>query len=60
MMSIAFHPQTDIQSKRTIHILEDRLRAYVLDLKGNWEEHFPFCRVRLQQQLLEEHIDGTI
>ena len=22
-------------------MLEDMLRAYVLDLKGSWEEHFP-------------------
>ena len=38
-MSIIFHPQTDAQSERTIHILEDMLRACVLDLKGSWEEH---------------------
>ena len=40
-MSNAFHPQTDGQSERTIKFLEDMLRAYVLDLKGSWEEHFP-------------------
>ena len=41
MMSTTFHPQKEGQSKRTIHILEDMLRACILDLKGNWEEHFP-------------------
>ena len=41
-MSIAFHPQTDGQSERTIQVLEDMLRACVLDHKGSWEEHFPF------------------
>ena len=41
MMSTAFNPQTNGQSKRTIQILEDMLRACVLDLKGSWEEHFP-------------------
>ena len=40
-MSIAFHPQTNGQSERTIQVLEDMLRACVLDLKGNWEEHLP-------------------
>ena len=40
-MSIAFHPQTDGQSEKTIQVLEDMLRACVLDHKGSWEEHFP-------------------
>ena len=42
MMSIAFHPQIDGQSERTIQTLEDMLWACVLDFKGSWEEHFPF------------------
>ena len=36
-----FHPQTDGQLERTIQVLEDMLRACVLDLKGSWEERFP-------------------
>ena len=40
-MSTAFHAQTDGQSERTIHVLEDLLQAWVLDHNGSWEEHFP-------------------
>ena len=29
------------QSKRTIQVLEDMLRACFLDHKGRWEEHLP-------------------
>ena len=39
--STAFHPQTDGQSERTIQILEDMLRACVLDLKGTWDRYLP-------------------
>ena len=40
-MSTALHPQTDGQFERTIQVLEDMLRACVLDHKGSWEGHFP-------------------
>ena len=41
LMSTTFHPHTNGQSERTIQILEDKLRAFFLDLKGCWEEHLP-------------------
>ncbi|GJW24885.1 putative reverse transcriptase domain-containing protein [Tanacetum coccineum] len=38
-MSIAYHPQTDGQSKRTIQSLEDMLRACVIDFRNGWVKH---------------------
>ncbi|GKD58735.1 putative reverse transcriptase domain-containing protein [Tanacetum coccineum] len=40
-MSPAYHPQTDGQSERTIQILEDMLRACVLDFRKGWDRHLP-------------------
>ena len=34
-MRMAFHPQTDDQSESTIQVLEDMLRACILDHKGS-------------------------
>ncbi|GJU48356.1 putative reverse transcriptase domain-containing protein [Tanacetum coccineum] len=40
-MSMAYHPQTDGQSERTIQTLEDMLRACVIDFGKGWERHLP-------------------
>ncbi|GJV49042.1 putative reverse transcriptase domain-containing protein [Tanacetum coccineum] len=40
-MSIAYHPQTDGQSERTIKTLEDMLRPYVLEFGKGWDKHLP-------------------
>ena len=40
-LSTAFHPQTDGQSERIIQILEDILRACVLDFRGSWDQYLP-------------------
>ena len=37
--STTFHLQTNGQSKRTIQILEDMIRAYVFEFKRNWDDH---------------------
>jgi hypothetical protein len=41
-MSTTFHPQTDGQSERVIQVLEDLLRACVLEFGGNWEKYITF------------------
>ncbi|GJS71109.1 putative reverse transcriptase domain-containing protein [Tanacetum coccineum] len=40
-MSIAYHPQTNGQSKRTIQTLEDMLRACAIDFGNGWVNHLP-------------------
>ncbi|GJT50521.1 putative reverse transcriptase domain-containing protein [Tanacetum coccineum] len=40
-MSMAYHPQNDGQSKRTIQNLEDMLRACMIDFRKSWDMHLP-------------------
>ena len=40
-MSSVYHPQSDGQSERTIQTLEDMLRAYCLNWKGNCAKYVP-------------------
>jgi len=40
-LSTTIHPQTDGQAERTIHTLEDMLRACVIDFKGSWDDPLP-------------------
>ncbi|WMV46182.1 hypothetical protein MTR67_039567 [Solanum verrucosum] len=42
-LSTAFHPQTDGQSDRTIQVLEDILRACVMDFGGQWDQYLPLA-----------------
>ncbi|GJX08104.1 putative reverse transcriptase domain-containing protein [Tanacetum coccineum] len=44
-LSTAYHPQTDGQSERTIQILEDMLRACVIDFGNGWDRHLPLAEV---------------
>ncbi|GJT08255.1 putative reverse transcriptase domain-containing protein [Tanacetum coccineum] len=40
-MCMAYHPETDVQSERTIQTLEDMLQACVIDFGKGWERHLP-------------------
>ncbi|XP_069152101.1 uncharacterized protein [Solanum lycopersicum] len=42
-LSTTFHPQTDGQSERTIQVLEDMLRACVIDFGGHWDQFLPLA-----------------
>ena len=39
-----FHPQSDGQSERTIQVLEDMLRACVLEFSGQWDQFLPLAK----------------
>ncbi|XP_069145929.1 uncharacterized protein [Solanum lycopersicum] len=40
---MAFHPQTNGQSERTIQVLEDMLRACVMDFGASLDRHLPLA-----------------
>ncbi|XP_069148249.1 uncharacterized protein [Solanum lycopersicum] len=42
-MSTAFHLRTDGQSEQTIQVLEDMLRACVIDFGARWDRHLPLA-----------------
>nr|GFB61848.1 hypothetical protein [Tanacetum cinerariifolium] len=45
-LSTAYHPETDGQSERTIQMLEDMLRACVIDFGSSWDKHLSLLRLR--------------
>ncbi|XP_069150849.1 uncharacterized protein [Solanum lycopersicum] len=44
-LNIALHPQTDGQARRSMHTLEDMLRACVIGFRGNWDDHLPLIEL---------------
>jgi hypothetical protein len=43
--STSAHPQTNGQSERVIQILEDMLRACVLDFGKKWIDYLPYAKL---------------
>ncbi|GKE10296.1 putative reverse transcriptase domain-containing protein, partial [Tanacetum coccineum] len=43
-LSIAYHPQKDGQSERTIQTLKDMLRACVIHFGSSWDLHLPLVK----------------
>ncbi|GJZ60768.1 putative reverse transcriptase domain-containing protein [Tanacetum coccineum] len=44
-MSMAYHPEIDGQSERTIQTLKDMIRACVIDFRKGWERHLILAEV---------------
>ena len=40
-LNTAYHPQTDGQTEHVNRVLEDLLRACIIDFGGSWEVHLP-------------------
>ncbi|GJW14571.1 putative reverse transcriptase domain-containing protein [Tanacetum coccineum] len=57
-MSIAYHPHTDGQSERTIHTLEDMLRACAINFGGNWDAHLPLVELSYNNNYHSSVNDG--
>nr|GEW21271.1 reverse transcriptase domain-containing protein [Tanacetum cinerariifolium] len=47
-MSTTYHPEIDGQSKRTIYMLEDMLRACVLDFRKGWDKDLPLLTIGIR------------
>ncbi|GKE44137.1 putative reverse transcriptase domain-containing protein [Tanacetum coccineum] len=58
-MSMAYHPQTDGQSERTIQTLEDMLRECVLYFRGGWDVHLPLVEFRITILIGPELVQET-
>ena len=53
--SSAYHPQTSGQTERVNQILEDMLRAYVLEFPQKWDDCLPLAEFSYNNSLPREH-----
>jgi hypothetical protein len=51
-LSTTYRPQINVQSERTIQILEDMLRLYMLDFKGKWIQYLPLVEFAYNNNFL--------
>jgi hypothetical protein len=60
--SLAYHPQTDRQPKRTNWIIEDMLRACALKNSGSWNKSLPYAEHHCFGSRLERvnYLDRTV
>ena len=54
-MSTAFHPQTDGETERVNHVLEDMLRMYVDEKQTNWTKFLSLAEFAYKSLLTIVH-----
>lgn len=53
--STAYHPQTDSETERTNHILEDMIRIYVMYRPTRWEDFLHLAEFSYNNSYEETH-----
>lgn len=67
-LSIVFLPQTDRMSEQIIHVLENMLRACLIDFGGYWDQFFPLAEFaynnsyqsRIDMAIVEALYEGVV
>ncbi|GJZ58159.1 reverse transcriptase domain-containing protein [Tanacetum coccineum] len=59
-ISIAYHPETDGQSERTIQTLKDMLRACVIDFGKGWDKHLPLVEFSYNNKIIQETTEKIV